>query len=694
MMNIEYFKEENEMVLERYELSIDRIREMKAEKAVPEELQDYFKVMASFVELLDEVATDVKNGTLRKKSRKELQELNHRLYQDILPEHYENSYANPAFAVKVLGENYGNVLSFLYTELRSLIPQAFEYHLYPMAATFELLIEIYNYLEEENEFTIKDIKRAIYYFAYDYCEDYLEARVSETSDPTHTFAKDIIMEEDLSDLRYLYFFGDYISENEIKIAEFLNSLPEQEVKAMADTYTEGYVRGFEVMGADLGIKEIVGIRYCIGFERMMRYAFENFLRIGKKVVAFRVALDTINKKPGRKVGYYATSPNLQYEYDHRYDRALYMDKAMKDRMVQAYKQACEKYKVEMALYAGPAVLETFGAPDFDPVNKAESIRMDAKQQKLSTEYNSDINILLMDYMKMEETSFTIIAYPLPSIGEKFEEIFRETVKVNTLDNDTYKRIQQIIIDALDEGDYCRILGTNGNITDLRVKLYELKDKSKETIFENCIADVNIPVGEVFTSPMLTGTNGVLNVSKVFLNGLEYRGLTLEFKDGMISDYNCSNFEKEEENKEFLKDSLLMNHETLPLGEFAIGTNTTAYVMGRKFDIQRKLPILIAEKTGPHFAIGDTCYKMSEDHKVYNPNGKEIVARENEVSALRKTDRAKAYFNCHTDITIPYNEIGEISVYTKEGAKTEIIKNGRFVLPGTEELNEALKQAGE
>lgn len=47
-----------------------------------------------------------------------------------------------------------------------------------------------------------------------------------------------------------------------------------------------------------------------------------------------------------------------------------------------------------------------------------------------------------------------------------------------------------------------ILGTNGNRTDLNVQLHPLNDPAKETIFENCVADVNIPVGEVFTSPVL------------------------------------------------------------------------------------------------------------------------------------------------------------------------------------------------
>ena len=126
-----------------------------------------------------------------------------------------------------------------------------------------------------------------------------------------------------------------------------------------------------------------------------------------------------------------------------------------------------------------------------------------------------------------------------------------------------------------------------------------------------------------------------------------------------------------------------------MGEFAIGTNTVAYMMAKKYNIEHLMPILIAEKTGPHFAVGDTCYSHQEDMKVYNPDGKEIIARENEVSALRDTDPEKAYFQCHTDITIPYDEIGFIRACAPSGDIT-IIEDGMFVLPGTEELNEPLK----
>ena len=112
----------------------------------------------------------------------------------------------------------------------------------------------------------------------------------------------------------------------------------------------------------------------------------------------------------------------------------------------------------------------------------------------------------------------------------------------------------------------------------------------------------------------------------------------------------------------------------------------------KYDIVYKLPILIVEKMGPHFAVGDTCYSWSEENVLHNPDGKEIVAKDNECSILRKTDVSKAYFNCHTDITIPYDEIGGIYSVHPDGTEVPIIEKGRFVLPGTEKLNKALDQA--
>ena len=137
-----------------------------------------------------------------------------------------------------------------------------------------------------------------------------------------------------------------------------------------------------------------------------------------------------------------------------------------------------------------------------------------------------------------------------------------------------------------------MIGQNGNQTDMKVMLHVLEHPETETNFENCLADVNIPLGEVFTSPKLTGTHGVLNVSEVYLNDLKYVDLKLTFEDGKIRTYTCKNFDREEDNIKFVKDNLLGGRETLPIGEFAIGTNTTAYVLANKYNMVYKLPILI------------------------------------------------------------------------------------------------------
>lgn len=685
------FREENDTVRERYELAMERIADIRKENTVGERFAPYFQKTAEFIRLIRNLVKMIEEDGLEGLSLKELQEWNSSIYEDITGEHYQTSYANPSYACIQFGNKYGKLLSFLSAELRNIIIYAYEGRLYELTIYLELFIEIYNYFEEEDEYTYKAVKRAIYDFMFDYCDVFMEAYIRELIDTDLSFARDIILESDLSDVRYLYRFGEYITENEIKTAQFLNTMTEEQLKSMADTYTEGYRIGFLASRLDISKKGIVNIRYQLGFEKMVYYAIQNFRKMGLEPVIYRANCSAINKRQHLKIGYHATSPNRQFDYDHRYDIGIFLDKALKERKLECVTHALEKHQQIAELYAGPAVIEVFGEELFAPVDKPQSVKLDKRQQKLYVDYYREDNLIKLKIMKLEETSFTIIAYPVPEIGKDFKDIFMETVKINTLDYKLYQQIQQYMIDALDQGNYVRVLGAGQNHTDITVQLHPLSDPSKETIFENCVADVNIPVGEVFTTPVLKGTKGVLHIPKIYLNDLEYRNLELTFEDGRIVAYSCTNFNQEEKNQSYIKESLLFNQELLPLGEFAIGTNTTAYMMGKKFDIAPRLPILIAEKTGPHFAIGDTCYKMSEDNKVYNPDGKEIIARDNEVSILRKTEPEKAYFNCHTDITLPYDEIKEITVYKKDGTTIPIIKDARFVLVGTLILNEAFNK---
>ena len=686
----ELWNEENTNIRERYDLAMERILEIPSEERVAEPYRSYFNQMAAFTAQIEELARLQLREDLDGFTLEELQQLNHKLYADILPEHYAESYADPAYAVRMLGADLGPLLSAFYAQFRAAIVFAYECRLTDIAILCETLIEIYN-MFEDGEPQARAVRDVLYWFFSDYTDVTLTYRIREQLDPGLSFAKDIIMESDLNDLRYLYRFGEYISDSELQIASYLNSLPEETIEKMASTYTEGYRKGFEVMGRDLSKKKTVSLRYELGFERMIRAAIRQFEEMGLEVILYRAAVWSVTMSPNRKIGYHGTSANMQFDYDHRYDQAIYLDKAFKERKLAVLRTAYENCKKQAAEYAGPAVVETFGEDGFEPVNKPEAYALSEKQEELQIAYSNEAMPVVNQYIPGDETSFTIIAFPVPAIGKDFAEIFHETIRINTLDYEEYKKIQQNLVDVLDQAEYVTVTGNAGagNETQMKIFLHTLTDQAKQTNFENCVADVNIPVGEVFTSPVLAGTEGLLHVSQVYIGDFQFKNFRMEFKDGKITNYSCDNFLDQEEGKKLIRQQILKNHDTLPMGEFAIGTNTTAYAVAQKYGIMDKFPILIAEKTGPHFAVGDTCYSWSEDSAVYNPDGKEIIARDNEISLLRKEDVSKAYFGCHTDITIPYSELGDITAVCRDGRKLPLIQNGRFVVAGTEKLNEEM-----
>ncbi len=688
------------MMAERYELAAERIRQIPEEESVRLPFHMYFQEMSEFLLMLLSLDEEMEKGDYEKRSMEELKAWNHKLYEDILPENYETSYGNPAYAVKTLGKENGQILSFLYAELRGGIPYIFERKKEYFTILMELFIEIYNCFEtclgmagedvpSDDKGMLRELKDIVYWYASDYCDVFVADRVLEQIDPGMDFAARIIRTADLADLRYLYRFGEYISESELRTAKHLRELDAAVIQKMADVYTEGYRIGFVNTGKDLSKKSVVNIRYVLGFEPVIRRAIGNFEKLGLKPVIYRTGSSVLTRNRQAKTGYFGGTPNPQYEYDHRDDQGLIFNKRFAERKLEVMRHAYEANKELAAGFAGPAVVEVFGERPFTPQVKEEAIHLSKKQEEALLSFTSKSGQMMNEYMKGEERSFTIVSYPIPEIGPDYEEIFDEIIRINTLDSEAYGSVQQTLIDVLDAGEAVHITGRGENRTDLTVKLHELRNPEKETIFENCVADVNIPVGEVFTTPVLEGTSGKLHVTKVYLGGLQYLDLEIDFEDGMVADYNCGNFQKKEDCRKYVSDNILHNHKTLPLGEFAIGTNTTAYVTARKFGIEDKLPILIAEKTGPHFAVGDTCYSWSEEIRVYNPNGKEIIAKDNSVSIQRKEDAGKAYVNCHTDITIPYEELGSIQVIQRDGRRISLIEDGRFVLPGTEILNEPL-----
>lgn len=131
------------MVNERFLLAKERIEKIKNENVLAEMYQNYFKKAADFLLMTCENYQFIIEDGLLKGAVEELKERNYKLYEEILPGNYEESYANPEKSVSLFGEEYGQILAFLYAELRSIIPFIYEKKLEEMVIRLELFLEIY-----------------------------------------------------------------------------------------------------------------------------------------------------------------------------------------------------------------------------------------------------------------------------------------------------------------------------------------------------------------------------------------------------------------------------------------------------------------------------------------------------------------------------------------------------------------------
>ena len=660
---------------ERYELSKQRIEELVTEAKGLDKFGPFFVSVSKYILGLLDICEDIKtNGPTGDKSLEELRKRNDFLYGEIYKENYERSFLNPDYAYETFGEA-GSYLCVVYAEVFGMIPYVFESDIEEIVIRMELFLEVYGNIKEAESVNIDELKEIIYFYVFDYTEDESMKRIGKQLTIDNAFANRVIENYDLSDIRTLYAFGEYVGKSEEETFEAIAKLDDEKVEVMSKTFSEGFKRGFEVSRKDLTKKKTVNVRYRLGFERVVKKSIEQFRNMGLESVIYRAGYDIFSRSGIFKAGYYGGLANPQFDEDHKEDMALVLDGQLVTRRIEGIKASYEEMKKEASEFAGPACMEIFGEDSFVPGECKHALRYGTKKQDLIRDFREKSSKITNEYIKREERSFAIIAWPIPAIGN-YEKMLNEIITVNTLPVDKYQAIQQTLIDTLDKADHIHVVGCNGNKTDLIVKLAKLNDPLKETKYENCLADVNIPVGEVFTSPVLKGTEGVLHVKEVFLNDLKFKNIELKLKDGKIEEYTCTNYEDEKKNKEFIEENLLFHHPTLPVGEAAIGTNTYAYALANRYDIFNKLPILIAEKMGPHFAFGDTCYSNEESVKVFNPDGKEMIAKEN----------GEPYTYCHTDVTIPYDELGLLEAVTEAGESIKMLENGRFVLKGCEELN--------
>ncbi|MBN1151185.1 aminopeptidase [candidate division WOR-3 bacterium] len=667
-----YFKEENSKTDKVYREKIAELEKIKKALEKPDrlEIEEYVYSLTKKVLEIAEIESRVKPGYFEKNTFQVLEEDNRKVYFHRLASEYRGGFEDLEHCAEKFGEEKGKLLSFFCNQVYKNLRFCFSNRRFFMVRYLEKIIKIWEAARTGEDSTEK-LREIILSDMKNLQTDEVRQIFKEQFDPEFSLFKEVIGNSDLSDPKYIFSYGRYVSDNEKRMAKFLSSYPDDKLKELGDKIYDAYIRGFKISGKTWEGKPYVLLLGSIGQEAILRYLQKRLIAENFEVLYMGMSSTTINE---------------QTNYDFKFSDSLYLDEEYTNSIIESTGMIMEEFKDTLSKVSGLINVAKFGEVPFVPEIKSVRYQPSDTQKNLDKRLKSETMQIREKYLPMSAISFTIIAFPSPEIGDNFEGIFSDTIEINLLDNEKYGLIQKRIIDVLDRGDYVQVKGKGENRTDIKVALKSIENPEKQTKFVNCLADLNIPLGEVFTSPVLNGTQGILHVKEVFLNSLKFVDLELVFENGFVVSYNCSNFEEPEENKKYIKENLLFPHETLPMGEFAIGTNTLAYVSAKKWGITHLLPVLIIEKMGPHFAVGDTCFAFQEDMKIYNDfDGKEMVARDNERTLLRNEDVNKAYFFIHTDISLPYDEIAFIKAVSSN-SEEYIIKDGEFTVKGTEELN--------
>ncbi len=461
-------------------------------------------------------------------------------------------------------------------------------------------------------------------------------------------------------------YGLPITEIDEKMCAFWRSLDKQKLENAAKHIVNQLFHTFLSQTREIGDKKTVRLHYHVGQEALALAVCKELEARGYKVNVPPPMVDDEARNP---------------EDDFAHDTAL------RDNYKAAYERVWNEH-IELA----SDILGFIRIGQFGGIKTPKALdNSEAEQQKRAWRKE------LMTFKRIQESraqkpgtmGMTAVTFPSCEIGDNFEVVFDAILNMNLENSEPFELIQQKLIDALDTCRYVRIEGAGGR-TDITIQLSALADPTKHTNFLNGGGDVNIPYGEIFTTPKLTGTNGSLFTSEVFLKGQYFKDLKITFTDGYVTDYICANFESADENRAYIREHILGGFDTMTMGEFAIGTNTRAFRIIEQFGLEKVIPILIAEKTGPHIAIGDPCFARGESSPVVNMyDKKEVTARANERTARRDEMPDCYYFN-HVDITLPFGQIDRLYGVTEDGRRVMLIENGRFVLDGTDELNRWLK----
>ena len=196
----------NERYEERLELVVERLEEISRSDELEKDFADYFRVVSEYLLLQSRIAGMAMDGSLQKMSEAEGKELNDKLYTQFTKGNYETSYANPAYSVKVFGQEYGQHFAAILNRISSASRYVFEGNIEYLCIYAELVVELYTYFESD-EAAPKAVDDCLHSFMHDYMEIFTDNSINRSFTTKYDYEQEVVENSDISNNAYLYRYG-------------------------------------------------------------------------------------------------------------------------------------------------------------------------------------------------------------------------------------------------------------------------------------------------------------------------------------------------------------------------------------------------------------------------------------------------------------------------------------------------------
>lgn len=186
-----------------------------------------------------------------------------------------------------------------------------------------------------------------------------------------------------------------------------------------------------------------------------------------------------------------------------------------------------------------------------------------------TKTNKVLMDLYLGRAAKKELSWVYCNYPTNALAQEakmsldeYTDFLLDSCYLNEEDPvKEWKRIKQEQDEFVKKLDGTKKIHVIGDETDITLSVDGRK-------WINCCGEINFPDGEIFTSPVEEGTNGIVYFDyPAIYRGSEAEKIRLEFKDGKVINASA------EKGEAFFLSMINQDEGARRLGEFAIGTNT-------------------------------------------------------------------------------------------------------------------------